>query len=148
MSPQHLVMTIGGERVAMATAEIESVVEIDTLTPVPRAPAHVVGLAPLRSRVLTVIDTRVAIGLPPARPPAPSTDLPIAVVVMIDGHGYGLLVDTVEDVVPAVEARAATGLSPGWARVTAGIVEQDGAAMLLMMPAALVAGPPAATRAA
>jgi purine-binding chemotaxis protein CheW len=141
MKPLHLIVTIGGARVAMPTEMVESVVEIETLTPVPRAPAHVAGLAPLRSRVLTIIDCHAAIGLPPpAIRPAPLS----AVVVNIDGHCYGLMVDTVEDVLPAVEARPAIGLSPGWARVTNGIVEHEGEAVLLVTVAALVAGPVAA----
>lgn len=141
MKPLHLIVTIGGERVAIPTDLVESVVEIETLTPVPRAPPHVAGLAPLRSRVLTIIDCHATIGLPSTgQRPALWT----AVVVNIEGHCYGLLVDTVEDVLPAVEPRPATGLSAGWARVTGGIVEHDGEAVLLVTAAALVAGPVAA----
>src|SRR5689334_18908704 len=51
-----LVVTIAGERVALPAAAVESVVELDTLIPVPRAAPHIAGLSALRSRVLTVVD--------------------------------------------------------------------------------------------
>ena len=56
MNELLLVVTIAGERVALPAAAVESVVELDTLIPVPRAAPHVAGLSALRSRVLTVID--------------------------------------------------------------------------------------------
>ena len=57
MNELLLIVTIAGSRVALPAAAVESVVELDTLIPVPRAPVHVAGLSALRSRVLTVIDT-------------------------------------------------------------------------------------------
>ena len=56
MSSLLLIVTIAGERVALSAGAVESVVELDTLIQVPRAPPHVAGLSTLRSRVLTVID--------------------------------------------------------------------------------------------
>ena len=56
MNELLLVVTIGGERVALPAVAVESVVELDTLIPVPRAAPHIAGLSALRSRVLTVID--------------------------------------------------------------------------------------------
>jgi purine-binding chemotaxis protein CheW len=56
MNELLLIVSIAGSRVALPAADVESVVEIDTLIPVPRAPGHLAGLSALRSRVLTVID--------------------------------------------------------------------------------------------
>ena len=60
MSELLLIVTIGGERVALPAAAVESVFELDTQIPVPRAAPHVAGLSALRSRVLTVIGCRRA----------------------------------------------------------------------------------------
>ena len=57
MNELLLIVTIAGQRVALPAAAVESVVELDTLIPVPRAACHVAGLSALRSRVLTVIVT-------------------------------------------------------------------------------------------
>lgn len=139
MNTLKLVATIAGQRIALPTGAIESVVEIDAITPVPLAPAHVAGLAALRSRVLTVIDTYAALEIGCYCP----SDRLQAVVVTIDGHLYGLLVDEVEDVV-AIEQEAEpqpAGLAPGWALNTIGLIEHDGHAILLLDPARLVTGP-------
>ncbi len=135
-----LIVRLAGERVALPAAEIESVVEIEALTAVPRAADHIAGLAALRSRVLTVIDCRAS--LEAGRHEGEGGD---AVVVVADGHPYALLVDGVEDVVEAQgETRPVrTALKGGWRRVARGIVDAGGDLLLMIDPAALIAGPTA-----
>jgi purine-binding chemotaxis protein CheW len=137
---QMLIVRLAGEKVAFPAAEIESVVEIEALTPVPRAAAHVAGLTALRSRVLTVIDCLAS--LEPGRNGADRRE---AVVVVADGHPYALLVDGVEDVVEASgEVRPVrTALGAGWRRISRGSIEAEGNLLLLLDLAALIAGPAA-----
>jgi len=134
-----LVVSIGGERVALASAAVESVVELDTLIPVPRAAPHVAGLSALRSRVLTVIDCMRSLELGTTDC---SDGIREAAVVEIDGHHYALIVDMVEDVVEALSEpapmRAAMG--PGWERAAQGMVETETGPLLLVDVAALIAG--------
>ena len=75
-----LVVTIAGERVALPAAAVESVVELDTLIPVPRAAPHVAGLSPeatqgtveLAGKNLTAFFSGQPVLTPIALPP-PST---------------------------------------------------------------------------
>ena len=99
MNELLLVVTIAGERVALPAAAVESVVELDTLIPVPRAAPHVAGLSALRSRVLTVIDCMRSLELGVTDC---SDGIREAAVVELDGHHYALIVDLVEDVVEAL----------------------------------------------
>ena len=140
MDQLYLLARIDGQAVALPAAQVDSVVEVDGFTPVPRGPAHVAGLAPLRSRVLTVIDTRAALGLDSA--PAGEGAVAQAAVVSPDGHLYGLLLDAVEDVatIPDAPRPLRSGLASGWARASSGVVEHEGRALLVLSPAALVAG--------
>jgi purine-binding chemotaxis protein CheW len=139
MNELLLVVTIGGERVALPASAVESVVELDTLIPVPRAAPHVAGLSALRSRVLTVIDCMRALELG-------SIDreqhIRQAAVIELDGHHYALIVDTVEDVIQSqsdpAPVRAAMGF--GWERASIGMVETETGPLLLIDVAALVAG--------
>ena len=85
MSQLLLIVSIDGSRVAFPSAAIESVVELDTLIPVPRAAAHVAGLSALRSRVLTVIDTVRSLELGESDC---SDGIREAAVVELDGHHY------------------------------------------------------------
>ena len=139
MAELLLIVRLGGERIALPAAEVESVVEIDALTPVPGAAGHVAGLAALRSRVLTVIDCMrsLELGMTDC-----SDGIREAAVVELDGHHYALIVDLVEDVVEALSeptaVRAAMG--PGWERVSKGMVETEEGPLLLVDIAALVSG--------
>jgi purine-binding chemotaxis protein CheW len=134
-----LVVSIGGERVALRSAAVESVVELESLIPVPRAAAHVAGLSALRSRVLTVIDCMRSLELGETDC---SDGIREAAVVELDGHHYALIVDLVEDVVEALSdptpVRAAMG--EGWERVSQGMVETESGPLLLVDVAALIAG--------
>jgi len=139
MNELLLVVTIAGERVALPSAAVESVVELDTLTPVPRAASHVAGLSALRSRVLTVIDCMRSLELGETDC---SDGIREAAVVELEGHHYALIVDMVEDVVEAQgelqPVRATMG--EGWERVSQGMIETDNGPLLLVDVAALIAG--------
>jgi purine-binding chemotaxis protein CheW len=147
MNELLLIVTIAGSRVALPAAAVESVVELDALIPVPRAPGHVAGLSALRSRVLTVIDTLRSLELGDTDC---SDGIREAAVVELDGHHYALLVDVVDDVIEALSdpspIRAAMG--PGWERASKGMVETEEGPLLLLDIDALVAGPSQEARAA
>lgn len=139
MNELLLVVFIAGERVALPAAAVESVVELDTLIPVPRAAPHVAGLSALRSRVLTVIDCVRSLELATT---SAAQGIQEAAVVELDGHHYALIVDLVEDVVEAqsepMPIRAAMGA--GWERASVGMVETETGPLLLVDVAALVGG--------
>jgi purine-binding chemotaxis protein CheW len=140
MAELLLIVTLAGEEVAVLASEVESVVEVEGLTPVPRAGIHVAGLTALRSRVLTVIDCMASL-----EPGGRVQDPRDAIVVVADGHPYALLVDRVEDVVEATGeiAPVPASLSSGWTSVAAGYVPAEGRLFLLVDVHALIAGPAA-----
>ncbi|MEO5586184.1 MAG: chemotaxis protein CheW [Novosphingobium sp.] len=140
MSGLLLIVSIAGRRIALRAAEVHSVIELDALTPIPRAPPHVAGLSALRSRVLTVIDCRRSLEL---EPPSAPNDKPKAAAVEFEGHLYALLVDAVEDVVEARSACTAlrSALGHGWDRAALGMIEADCGPVLLVSVAGLIAGP-------
>ncbi len=137
-----LISRIAGERVAILADDVESVVEIEGLTPIPRAAGHVAGLTALRSRVLTAIDclASLELGCPHVQ------GLRDAIVVDVDGYPYALIVDSVEDVLEfSGEVRPVrTALDAGWRRVARGVVDVEGDLLLLVDTAALLSGPTAA----
>jgi purine-binding chemotaxis protein CheW len=136
-----LIAKLAGERVAIPAEDVESVVEIEGLTPIPRAAGHVAGLTALRSRVLTAIDCLASLELG-CSPVDGARD---AIVVELDGYPYALIVDSVEDVLEfSGEVRPVrTALDAGWRRVAKGVVDVEGDLLLLVDTAALLAGPTA-----
>ena len=133
-----LIVRLAGERVAFPAADVEAVVEIDQVVTAPGTPPHVAGLAALRSRVLTVIDCRASLGFAPGE--VPHRD---AVVAVVDGHPYALLVEGVEDVIEAEADPVPLPVqtSPVWRRAAKAMVPADGELLLLIEVAALIAGP-------
>ena len=138
MDRSLLLVSIAGERAAVASEIIRSVVELDGVTPVPRAPEHIAGLAALRSRAMTVVDCRRALELPEAD--GPTT---LAVVVEIEDFLYALVLDAVEEVVPfdVEPSEIRSDLLPGWARAALGMIETSAGPALVIDPAKLIEGP-------
>ena len=140
MNELYLVVGIAGEKVAFRAADVQSVVELDRITPAPRAPAYIAGLAALRSRALTVIDCVRSLELDHEEGEQASRK---AVVVEHQGHLYALVVELVQDVVEATTEpdSVPAELSRGWHRVARGMVETDIGVMLVIDLAAMIAGP-------
>ena len=84
MNELLLMCMIAGRRAAIPAIRVQSVIEIDEITPIPGAPSFIRGLTALRSQALTVIDCTVALGLEPGETPAQQR----AAVVAIEGHLY------------------------------------------------------------
>ena len=138
MDKLYLICVVAGQAVAIRAAKVDSVVDIGAISPVPLAAPHVIGLAALRSRLLTIICCDRALGLPaPARPSRR------AVIVDVDGHHYGLLVSVIEDArtIDAELEPIRVRLDAGWARVALGVLQFEGEALLLIDPERLIAGP-------
>lgn len=138
MNMRLLLCQLDGRTIALPAADVHSVIEIDGILPVPRAPDFIRGIAALRSRVLTVIDSIKAIGLVREGTADGQT-----VVLERGGHLYGLQVELARDVVDQVGdvAPVPGGAGAGWDRVSPGMVETPEGPALLIDADALIAGP-------
>lgn len=130
MDQLYLLATLAGTRVAVAAQEVEAVVKLADISPVPGMPAHVAGLSALRSRVLTIIDVPALI----RGAPTPPAERGLAIIADISGHSYGLMVDAVHDIcqVPEGDLPLRGQLDRAWAPYAQAIVEQDGQPHLLV----------------
>ena len=70
---------------------VREIVRLRVFTPVPMAPAEIAGLINLRGEVLTAIDLRARLGLPPSD----GRRDPVNVVVRVDDEPVSLLVDEI-----------------------------------------------------
>ncbi len=81
-------------------ADIRQVEEINRqmdVTPLPHVPDYVLGVLNLRGNVVTVVDLRTILGIPPAGESRRSHN----VIVHYEGERIGLAVDRIADVVHA-----------------------------------------------
>ena len=139
MNESVLVATVAEERVAFRAAQITTVIELDKVMPVPRAPSHVCGIGALRSRGLVVIDCAAALERKPARTPPPGS---LGVVIPIEGHFYALLVDAVHDMSEIADGPrpVRTQLAGEWSQLCEGRIDIADGNVMLLDPDAIVAG--------
>lgn len=139
MSDMMLLVELAGRRAAFPADTVDCVIEIGQLVPIPLSPAHVAGLAMLRSRPVTVIDCTTALGLSRG---LSDHAAPRSVVVEHEGHFYGLLVDHADDIVRAAGEAQSFGADagPGWRDVASGMVETEVGPLPVLAPAAIISG--------
>lgn len=136
MSQLYLFATLAGTRIAVETGEVEAVVKLTDISPVPGMALHIAGLSALRSRVLTIIDLAALI----RGTPTPADQRGLAIIANIAGHSYGLMVDGVTDIctVPEGELPLRGQLDPAWLPYARGLVEDEHGPCLLVSLASFV----------
>ena len=113
LAGKYLTFALGNESFGLPVGKVQEIIRLPAITPVPRMPAHIRGVANLRGRVIPVVDLRVRLGLPPLAP-APRTCLIVVHLRLATGgqSALGVTVDAVEEVLlfGAAELTPAPGL--------------------------------------
>ena len=92
---QLVTFRLKDETYGINVMQVQEVLRITEIAPVPGAPGYVLGIINLRGNVVTVIDTRTRFGLP-------TTELDDAsriVIIESEQQVVGILVDSVAEVV-------------------------------------------------
>jgi len=92
---KHVTFSLGEELYAVGAASVNEVLRYTEITPVPGAPAFVLGIINLRGDVVTVVDARSIFALSPHEVDNQSR----IVVVEVEDYLVGVLVDRVSAVV-------------------------------------------------
>jgi purine-binding chemotaxis protein CheW len=92
---EYVTTTIGGQMFGLPISRVQDVFRLERLTRVPLASSEVAGVLNLRGRIVTAIDTRSRLGLGSA---GDSSRPPMAVGVESRGESYGLLIDSIGEV--------------------------------------------------
>ena len=121
----------GGQLFGLRLERVRDVFVPRGLSQVPLAPPEVAGLLNLRGRIVTAIDLRRRLGLPPR------TDggTPVAVGIEERGELYGVIVDRVGDVLRLKRSRYdanPVNLDQRWAKVCAGVHRLDHGLMVVL----------------
>jgi len=136
MNRLFLLARIADTEVALSCEHIESVVNIGEIVPVPRSDPVVAGLIALRSRVLTLIDCQYRITAMRAEPKPGA----LAAIASVGGHGFGLLVDQVQEVIEIAPhaVMPASRLGPDWSPLVREVAEIEGRLVMIVDPASLL----------
>jgi purine-binding chemotaxis protein CheW len=116
----YVSMTIGGQLFGVPVLKVQDVLGTQRITRIPLAPPEVAGSLNLRGRIVTAIDVRLRLGLPPR----PESETAMSVVVDQGGELYSLLVDSVGEVLSLRVRdfeRNPPNLDPRWRDFSEGI---------------------------
>lgn len=122
---------LGDETYGINVMQVQEVLRMTEIAPVPGAPSYVLGIVNLRGNVVTVIDTRNRFGLPPVD----TDDATRIVIIETEGHIIGVLVDSVAEVVNLQSSEIETPPNVGnheSARYIQGVYSRDGEILILV----------------
>lgn len=117
-------MRVDRQLLGISVLRVQDVLRRMEVARVPLAPVEVAGLMNLRGRIVTVIDVRRRLGLPPFE----EEFSPMHAVVEFENEHFSLMVDSVGEVmnipVKTVE-RTPANLESRWREVAAGVCRLD-----------------------
>lgn len=92
---QWVTFRLGEETYGVNVMQVQEVLRMTEIAPVPGAPSYVLGIINLRGNVVTVMDTRSRFALPPHE----ADDATRIVIIEAEDQVVGILVDSVAEVV-------------------------------------------------
>ena len=128
---QYVTIVIDRQLFGLPIERVHDVFVPEHMTRVPLAPPEIAGLLNLRGRIVTAIDMREKLHLP-ARDPS---IMPMAVGIESNGESYGLIIDSVGEVLHlnrTDQEPNPTNLDSRWARIAAGVHRLDGQLMIIL----------------
>ncbi|MBS3799760.1 MAG: chemotaxis protein CheW [Thioalkalivibrio sp.] len=91
----YVTFSLADEIYAIDVLQVQEVLKVTEIAPVPGVPQYILGIINLRGNVVTVIDARRRMGLEEREPDAASR----IVIIDVDHQNVGILVDSVSEVV-------------------------------------------------
>jgi len=128
---EYVTAMIGGQLFGLPIVHVQDVFIPERLTRVPLAPPEIAGVLNLRGRIVTLIDLRRRFGLGERT----NDDAAMAIGVESRGESYGLLIDSMGEVLKLDEAAREPNpinLDRWLARVSAGIHRLDGQLLIVV----------------
>lgn len=130
-SREYVTMTVVDQLFGIPVLTVQDVLGPQRITRIPLSPPEIAGALNLRGRIVTAIDVRRRLGLPPRAAETSS----MSVVVDHKGELYSLIVDAVGEVMSlpadAYERNPAT-LDPRWREVSGGIYRLKGKLLVVL----------------
>ena len=128
---EYVTAMIGGQLFGLPISRVQDVFMPDRLTRVPLAPAEIAGVLNLRGRIVTAIDMRSRLGLPKRE----DAGRPMAIGIEFNGESYGLLIDTIGEVLKVADDTREpnpVNLDARLARVSAGVHQLEGQLLVVL----------------
>jgi purine-binding chemotaxis protein CheW len=137
--PQHIFFVLGDDECALPASAVQGVERISDITCVPNTAPWVLGVVQVWGAIVSVVDLRRFVGMPPV-PPTPRTRL---LVVTQRDMTIGFVVDAVTEMRPLGEVVVGPldARTPAWAAPYAqGRIQLEGHTATLLIPERLLFG--------
>ncbi|MEA2778316.1 MAG: purine-binding chemotaxis protein CheW [Acetobacteraceae bacterium] len=131
-------LTVGDQLCGIPVLAVRDILGEQIITRIPLAPPEIAGSLNLRGRIVTAIDLRRRLRLPPAAP----GQARMSVVAEQGGELYALLVDQVSEVLSldaTLFERNPPTLEKSWAEFSTGIFRLDGRLLVVLDVSRLLA---------
>jgi purine-binding chemotaxis protein CheW len=128
---EYVTVMVAGQMFGLPIACVHDVFVPDRMTKVPQAPPEIAGVLNLRGRIVTAIDMRLRLGLPARDAQARS----MAVGIDENGESYGLLVDSVGEVLTLADnalERNPINLDTRMAGISTGVHRLEGQLLIAL----------------
>jgi purine-binding chemotaxis protein CheW len=128
---EYVTVMLDGQLFGLPISRVQDVFMPDRLTRVPLAPPEIAGVLNLRGRIVTAVDLRLRLGMPARTDGRPA----MAVGIELKGESYGLLIDSVGEVMKLADGTREANpvnLDAGLARVSAGVHRLDGQLLVIL----------------
>lgn len=128
---QWVTFKLADETYGVNVMQVQEVLRVSEIAPVPGAPDYVLGIINLRGNVVSVLDTRLRFGLDRKA----TDDSTRIIIIELDSQTIGILVDSVAEVedVQSDEVDTAPGVgNEESARYIAGVVSRSNGLLILV----------------
>jgi purine-binding chemotaxis protein CheW len=133
----YVTLTVAGQLCGIPVLGVRDILAEQVITRIPLAPPDIAGSLNLRGRIVTAIDLRRRLNLPPP----PKDQKRMSVVAEQGGELYALLVDQVSEVLSldtTLFERNPPTLERNWAMFSTGIYRLDGRLLVILDVARLL----------
>jgi purine-binding chemotaxis protein CheW len=128
---EYVTFTLDGQIFGLPIGRVQEVFRPARITPVPLAAAQIAGVLNLRGRIVTAIDMRSRLDLPPRG----RAETAMAIGIESGSESFGLLVDALGEVLKLSDAEREANpvnLDRKLARISAGVFRLDGQLLVVL----------------
>jgi purine-binding chemotaxis protein CheW len=128
---EFVTVIVDGQLFGIPVLDVQDILNPQRIVRIPLSPPQVAGSLNLRGRIVTAIDLRVRLGLPPVA----NAGAAMSIVAEHGGELYSLLVDQVGEVLRLGDdawERNLTTMSPALRAVCDGVYRLDGRLLLVL----------------
>lgn len=128
---EYMTVEVGEQLFGLPIEGVHDVFRPENMTSVPQSTPEIAGVLNMRGRIVTSIDMRRRLDLPPRK----ADETAMAVGIEANGESYGLIIDRVGEVLrlptAGLEANP-VNMDRGWAELSQGVYRLDERLMIVL----------------